>query len=113
MSEETLNTLVILVGVLAASGFVIGLHFMNSPATARNGNLISMGGMALAVVVTFIALLLRDEGLSTASLIIIVGGFLIGAAIGLFLALRVAMTLRAATVLRSGLALHGFWRAGS
>jgi len=92
MSQETLNTIVILVGVLAASGFVIGLHFMSSPATARNGNLISMSGMALAVVVTFVALLLREDGLSTPSLIIIVGGFLIGGTVGLLLALRIAMT---------------------
>jgi NAD(P) transhydrogenase subunit beta len=92
MSQETLNTIVILVGVLAASGFVIGLHFMSSPATARNGNLISMSGMALAVAVTFVALLLREDGLSTPSLVIIVGGFLIGAAVGLMLALRIAMT---------------------
>ena len=92
MDQETLNTIVILVGVLAASGFVIGLHYMNSPATARNGNLISASGMALAVVVTFLALLFREEGLSTESLIIIVGGFLIGGAAGLALALRIAMT---------------------
>ena len=92
MSQETLNTLVILVGVLAASGFVIGLHFMSSPATARTGNRISAAGMALAVVVTFAALLAREEGLSTEALIIIVGGFLVGGAAGLALALRVAMT---------------------
>jgi len=92
VDQETLNAIVILVGVLAASGFVIGLHYMNSPATARNGNLISASGMALAVVVTFLALLFREEGLSTESLIIIVGGFLIGGAAGLALALRIAMT---------------------
>ena len=65
---------------------------MNSPATARNGNLISMSGMALAVVVTFIALLFGEDGLSTEGLIIIVVGFIIGGAAGLLLALRVAMT---------------------
>jgi NAD(P) transhydrogenase subunit beta len=92
VSAGTLDTIVILVGLLAASGFVIGLHYMNSPATARAGNRLSAAGMALAVIVTFAALLLREEGISTEGLIIIVGGFLIGGAAGLVLALRVAMT---------------------
>ena len=92
MSEETLNTIVILVGALAASAFVIGLHYMNSPATARTGNRISAAGMTVAVVVTFLSLLLREGGISTEGLIIIVAGFLIGGAVGLFMALRVAMT---------------------
>ncbi|HZW00038.1 MAG TPA: NAD(P)(+) transhydrogenase (Re/Si-specific) subunit beta [Candidatus Deferrimicrobium sp.] len=92
MSDETLNTIVILVGALAASAFVIGLHYMNSPATARTGNRISAAGMAVAVVVTFLSLLLREGGISTEGLIVIVAGFLIGGAVGLFMALRVAMT---------------------
>ena len=33
-----------LVYVLAAACFVIGLHLMNSPATARRGNQVSMFG---------------------------------------------------------------------
>ena len=33
---------------------------MNSPATARNGNLLSAGGMTVAVVATFVYLILRD-----------------------------------------------------
>jgi NAD(P) transhydrogenase subunit beta len=92
VSQENLDTIVILVGLLAATGFVLGLHFMNSPATARNGNRLSAAGMALAVVVTFAALLLREGGLSTEALVIIVVGFLVGGAAGLLLALRVAMT---------------------
>jgi NAD(P) transhydrogenase subunit beta len=92
MTDETLNTIVILVGALAASTFVIGLHFMNSPATARTGNRISAAGMAVAVIVTLLSLLLREGGISTEGLIIIVVGFLIGGALGLFMALRVAMT---------------------
>jgi NAD(P) transhydrogenase subunit beta len=92
VSEEALRTIVILVGVLAAAGFVVGLHFMSSPATARTGNRISAAGMALAIATTFVFLLVRDEGLSTEALVIIVGGFLIGAAVGLALAMRVAMT---------------------
>jgi NAD(P) transhydrogenase subunit beta len=92
VSEETLNTIVVLAGVIAASAFVIGLHFMNSPATARNGNRISAAGMALAVVVTFLYLVLREGGLSTEGLAIILVGFAIGGVVGLLMALRVAMT---------------------
>ena len=61
MDQATLSTIFILIGALAAGSFVIGLHFMNSPATGRNGNLISAGGMTVAVVTTFVYLLLRDE----------------------------------------------------
>ena len=92
MSVETLNTLVVVFGVIAASAFVIGLHYMNSPATARTGNRISAAGMALAVVVTFLYLVLRPGGLSIEGLGIIVVGGLVGGAGGLLLALRVAMT---------------------
>ena len=92
MSEEWLNTLYILIGLGAAASFVIGLHYMNSPATARQGNRISAVGMAVAVIATFAYLLLRPGGLSTEGLIVILVGGLIGGAAGLLLALRVAMT---------------------
>ena len=36
--------------LLAAVMFVIGLHLMNSPKTARKGNMVSAVGMILAVV---------------------------------------------------------------
>ena len=36
--------------LLAAVLFVVGLHMMNSPKTARKGNLISAAGMVMAVV---------------------------------------------------------------
>ena len=41
MDQGTLSTLFIIIGALAAASFVIGLHYMNSPATARTGNRIS------------------------------------------------------------------------
>ena len=43
-----------LVYVLAAACFVIGLHLMNSPATARRGNQVSMLGMVIAIVATLL-----------------------------------------------------------
>ena len=44
------SILVRLAWLAGAVCFVLGLHRMNSPATARNGNLLSAGGMAVAIV---------------------------------------------------------------
>jgi hypothetical protein len=49
---STTRTIVELVYLLAAVGFVMGLHLMRSPATARKGNLMSAAGMTLAVAMT-------------------------------------------------------------
>src|SRR5690349_22218589 len=69
---------------------------MNSPATARNGNLVSAGGMAIAIVATAIYLLLRPGGGLGGSLltgwIIIVVGIAVGGGLGLYTARTVKMT---------------------
>src|SRR4051794_31468382 len=92
MSQEWIYTFVFLAWLAGAAAFVLGLHQMNSPATARSGNRLSAGGMTLAVVATLIWLLLRPGGLSATAIAIIVVGFLVGGGIGLYLARRVAMT---------------------
>ena len=46
------DTLTHILYLLAAAGFVLGLHLMNSPATARRGNLLSAAGMVVAVATT-------------------------------------------------------------
>ena len=46
---STNETIVAFVYLLAAVGFVLGLHMMRSPATARRGNLLSAAGMTVAV----------------------------------------------------------------
>ena len=46
---NTFTTNIQLVYVLAAACFVVGLHLMNSPATARRGNQVSTAGMVIAV----------------------------------------------------------------
>jgi NAD(P) transhydrogenase subunit beta len=92
ISQEWLYTFVFLAWLAGAAAFVLGLHQMNSPATARSGNRLSAGGMTLAVVATLVWLLLRPEGLSVTAIGIIVVGFLVGGGIGLYLARRVAMT---------------------
>src|SRR5215218_2969863 len=95
MSQEWIYTLVFLAWLVGAAAFVLGLHQMNSPATARGGNKLSAAGMTVAVVATFIWLFVR-EGSNLVNnplpIIIIVGGFLLGGGIGLYLARRVQMT---------------------
>jgi proton-translocating NAD(P)+ transhydrogenase subunit beta len=92
MSQEWIYTIVFLAWLVGAAAFVLGLHQMNSPATARGGNRLSAIGMTIAVVTTFLYLLTREGGLSGTALAIIVVGFAIGAAIGLYSARTVKMT---------------------
>ena len=87
---DTLEALVRLIWLIGAAGFVLGLMRMNSPATARNGNLVSAGGMALAIAATLA--LLATDGLSSTGWIIIVVGIAIGGGLGLYTARTVKMT---------------------
>jgi NAD(P) transhydrogenase subunit beta len=92
VDPTTIDTLVRLVYLLAAAGFVIGLHEMNSPATARNGNLLSAGGMALAILATAVLLATRQGGIGTTAIVIIVLGVALGGGLGLYTARTVKMT---------------------
>ena len=92
MSPETVSSLVFLAWLAGAAAFVIGLHQMNSPATARNGNRVSAVGMAVAVLATLAWLMVRPEGLSAIAIGIIVVGFVVGGWIGFAMARRVQMT---------------------
>ncbi|WP_017540302.1 NAD(P)(+) transhydrogenase (Re/Si-specific) subunit beta [Nocardiopsis halophila] len=74
----------------AAACFVLGLHLMNAPPTARRGNALSAGGMAAALLAT--AVLAAAEGASAAAWAVIAGGTALGAGGGLAAALRVRMT---------------------
>jgi NAD(P) transhydrogenase subunit beta len=71
--------------LIAASLFILGLKKLGSPATARNGNVLSAAGMLLAVVVT-----LLDQQIIDYQLVLI--GVAIGSAIGVIIAKTVAMT---------------------
>jgi H+-translocating NAD(P) transhydrogenase subunit beta len=96
MDPDALTTLVHFTYVFAAALFVVGLHQMNSPATARRGNLVSAAGMAIAVVVTAVQLIARGSPTTgeTAAMAwpIIIAGVLVGGALGLVSARRVKMT---------------------
>src|SRR5215467_564351 len=77
--------------VAAAVCFVLGLHLMNSPATARRGNQVSTAGMALAIATTF-ALVVHAGTVTTTGWIVMIAGVLVGAGAGLYSARTVQMT---------------------
>jgi len=77
--------------LLSVVAFVVGLHLMNSPATARSGNAVSAAGMVLAVAAT-VAVVAHEGTISGTGLAIVAAGVLAGGAGGLWLARTVAMT---------------------
>ncbi|HEU0237063.1 MAG TPA: NAD(P)(+) transhydrogenase (Re/Si-specific) subunit beta [Candidatus Limnocylindrales bacterium] len=87
---DALDVLIRLAWLAGAATFVIGLMRMNSPATARNGNLLSAAGMALAVGAT--GVLLVKDGAGGIAWLIIAVGIAVGGGLGLYTARTVAMT---------------------
>jgi NAD(P) transhydrogenase subunit beta len=90
---SALDTIIRLVYVAAAACFVLGLHLMNSPATARRGNQLSAVGMAGAVLGTIVLIASGDVS-ANGTLIwpIIVAGVVVGGGAGLYSARAVKMT---------------------
>ena len=88
---NTFTTNIQLVYVLGAGCFVIGLHLMNSPATARRGNQVSTAGMAIAVIATLV-LLIREGTVTATGWTVLIVGALLGSAAGLYSARTVQMT---------------------
>ncbi|MDQ1722390.1 MAG: H+-translocating transhydrogenase subunit beta, partial [Pseudonocardiales bacterium] len=87
----SLDTGVRLASLFGAVAFVLGLHMMNSPATARRGNQLSAFGMLVAVVAVLVSV--SDGGTMNATRWLVLGcGALIGSAAGLYSARAVAMT---------------------
>ncbi|MCM4085232.1 NAD(P)(+) transhydrogenase (Re/Si-specific) subunit beta, partial [Paractinoplanes hotanensis] len=85
------DTIVHLVYLACATAFVIGLHLMNAPATARRGNQVSAAGMGLALATTVVVL--AEGGQITAYAAWTLGlGTAGGAVAGLVAARRVRMT---------------------
>ena len=80
-----------LVYVLAASGFVLGLHLMNNPATARRGNQVSIAGMVAAIAVT-LAIVIHSGAITATGWAVMIAGALVGSAVGLYSARTVQMT---------------------
>jgi NAD(P) transhydrogenase subunit beta len=59
--------------VLASTLFVLGLHQMRAPSTARRGNLTSALGMAIAIVATVIVALLGSGGTAWGWIALVLG----------------------------------------
>ena len=92
---EIVEILVRIAWLAGAVAFVIGLSRMNSPATARNGNLVSAGGMAIAIGATAVLILtqqLSGDGIQPAAWLIIILGVVLGGGLGLYTARTVKMT---------------------
>jgi NAD(P) transhydrogenase subunit beta len=85
------DTIVHLVYLACAVCFVIGLHQMNAPATARQGNRISAAGMAVAILTTAIVLG-HNRSVSLGAVVALVIGAFAGGTAGLIAARRVKMT---------------------
>ncbi|HEY1487540.1 MAG TPA: NAD(P)(+) transhydrogenase (Re/Si-specific) subunit beta [Micromonosporaceae bacterium] len=80
-----------LIYVLSASCFVLGLHLMNNPATARRGNQVSTAGMTTAIAVT-LAIVIHTGGITATGWAVMIAGVLVGSGIGLYSARTVQMT---------------------
>ncbi|MEU4238203.1 NAD(P)(+) transhydrogenase (Re/Si-specific) subunit beta [Actinoplanes sp. NPDC026619] len=86
-----MNTTIHLVYLACAVSFVIGLHLMNAPATARRGNQISAAGMAVAILTTAVVLI-RDHTITVGAVVALVIGLAAGGLAGLLTARKVQMT---------------------
>jgi NAD(P) transhydrogenase subunit beta len=75
----------VLLYTLSFSLFIYGLMQGTHPTTAKTGNLIAAGGMAVAVVTTLLLDGLGNWG-------VIIGGLAVGSAVGVIASLRVQMT---------------------
>lgn len=81
--------------LLAAVMFVVGLHLMNSPKTARKGNMVSAIGMVFAVAMAFIVLFAGEisNGFKhSVAVVVLIVGIVIGAVAGVVSAKKVKMT---------------------
>ncbi|MEV0486729.1 NAD(P)(+) transhydrogenase (Re/Si-specific) subunit beta [Streptomyces sp. NPDC050508] len=88
---DTVSNAVHYVFLAAAACFVIGLHLMNHPRTARRGNTLSAGAMAVAIGGT-VWLVVHESRITSTGWLVLVSGGLVGAALGLWAARGVKMT---------------------
>ena len=86
--ELNILTLCYLIGSVT---FIVGLKMLSNPATARKGNLVAAGGMAIAIFGT-IFLYTDEAGNKLGNYGWIFGGIAIGTIIGTLAAKKVKMT---------------------
>ncbi len=94
LNSTTLDQIIRLIWLGGAVAFVLGLIRMNSPATARNGNLLSAGGMLMAIAATAAWLLILPPTGSFNALgwLVVLAGIIVGGGYGLYSARTVKMT---------------------
>nr|WP_301414773.1 Re/Si-specific NAD(P)(+) transhydrogenase subunit beta [Microbulbifer sp. MI-G] len=80
-----MNGMIAMAYLFSAVMFILSLGGLSSHETARRGNLYGMVGMAVAIIATI-------AGIATGALWMVAVAMVVGAAIGLSLARRVAMT---------------------
>jgi H+-translocating NAD(P) transhydrogenase subunit beta len=90
MNATNVGYLVQLAFIVGAACFVVGLHLMNSPATARTGNRLSAAGMIVAVAAEVV--LVTQNGVGLGNWAIIILGLGLGGGLGFRLARTIAMT---------------------
>ena len=90
---STFEIVMRLLYLVSATTFVLGLHMMRSPKTARNGNLLSAAGMTLAIGLTIAWVATGDQfHVTTWGWIALLGGLAVGSAGGVWGAKGVHMT---------------------
>ena len=80
-----MNTAIALADLVAIALFILGLHFLNAPATARLGNRLAAIGMLIALI----GVLVQTLGIGWWAIAI---GIVLGGTIGIVAAIRVKMT---------------------
>jgi NAD(P) transhydrogenase subunit beta len=85
--ELNILTLSYLIGSIT---FILGLKMLSNPASARKGNLVAAGGMAIAILATIF--LYEEDGEKLHNYGWIFGGIAVGTLIGFLAAKRVKMT---------------------
>ena len=80
-----MNLAIALADLVAIALFILGLHFLNAPPTARLGNRLAAVGMLIAII----GVLIADLGIGWWAIAI---GIIVGGTIGVLAAVRVKMT---------------------
>lgn len=78
--------------ILAALLFIMALAGLSKQATARRGNLMGVGGMAIALVATIVVAVFQSDQAAAFAIALMVAAIALGAIIGVFKAVRVKMT---------------------
>jgi NAD(P) transhydrogenase subunit beta len=90
MNATNIGYLVQLSFIIGAALFVVGLHLMNSPATARQGNRLSATGMVIAISAEVISVTQLHPGIINWGVIVL--GFAAGGYLGYRTARDIQMT---------------------